>query len=268
MGAEVQVEEEVKEEVVDNSLETKEAGDGEEESTSGEEEKEEKQEEEIKEETETETKKEEVVKPTVEEVVGTQGDEIRELRQVLRDSKREKDGLTAQLDKFGKILKDANLMPEGEEEDAASTKLAKDTRDTQLENLLEIMKVNPKFEDVDEVVSQANFDDMIEVMAEAYVKENGGNVKDVIPEIEAGIWGMPNPYKFMYKEIKENHPNYGGKTRTATPLKGATSVSSLGGGSGSDQEGWTAKRIDNMPEEELNTVPKDVYSKYLKGLLK
>jgi len=32
--------------------------------------------------------------------------------------------------------------------------------------------------------------------------------------------------------------------------------------------GWTSARIDALPESELGTVPRDVYSTYMKGELK
>jgi hypothetical protein len=40
-----------------------------------------------------------------------------------------------------------------------------------------------------------------------------------------------------------------------------------GGTGGTGGAGWTAAKIDAMPEDELHTVPKDIYDKYLRGLL-
>jgi hypothetical protein len=98
-------------------------------------------------------------------------------------------------------------------------------------------------------------------------------------EVEAEIWAMPNPYKYMHGIIKKYHPRYAepeGKPpeekapvekKKVEPAKAPTSIASVGGGDQDTKSGWTSKRIDTMPEEELETVPKEVYEKYLRGEL-
>jgi hypothetical protein len=218
-------------------------------------------------------------------------EEIRNLRQISRDQKRELDKVTQALEKTNKLLKDANLVsPEEEEKDKAVEEF-RARREEQLENLLEVMRVTDKYGDVDDVVSQEHFDDMIEAMARAYVAEKGGKLEDVIKGVEAEVWATKNPYKLMYDNIKRYHPDY-----KAAPAKGdgegkdeddkeksgkggkekgkgldiekiASSIHEVGGGS-SGTGGWTAARIDELDELELDQVPKDIYDKYLKGELK
>ncbi len=226
-----------------------------------------------------------------EPVLDEKDEEIRNLRQISRDQKRELDKVTQALERTNKLLKEANLIPPEEEEKNKAIEEFRARREEQLENLLEIMRVSDRYGDVDEVVSQEHFDDMIEAMARAYVAEKGGKLEDVIKGVEAEVWATKNPYKLMYDNIKRYHPDY-----KAAPAKGdgegkdgddkeksgkdgkekgkgldiekiASSIHEVGGGS-SGTGGWTAARIDELDELELDQVPKDIYDKYLKGELK
>jgi hypothetical protein len=223
-------------------------------------------------------------------------EEIRTLRQIARDQKREIDKITKALEETNKVLKDAQIIsPEDVDKKRELDEFAA-RRQEQLEDLLEVMKVNPKFEDVDEVVSQEHFDDMVEAMGRAIIAKEGGKLDDVVKNIEAEVWAMKNPYKFMYENIKRYHPDY-----KAAPAKGdgdgkvadekksedksekkeekkvekkemtlekvASSIQDIGGGS-SGTGGWTAARIDDLEETELDQVPKDIYDKYLRNELK
>ena len=90
---------------------------------------------------------------------------------------------------------------------------------------------------------------------------------------------MPNPYKYMHGIIKKYHPRYAepeekpleekvpAEKKKVVPAEAPTSIASVGGGDQDTKSGWTAKRIDSMPEEELETVPAEVYGKYLRGEL-
>jgi len=222
-----------------------------------------------------------------EPVLDEKDEEIRNLRQISRDQKRELDKVTQALERTNKLLKEANLIPPEEEEKNKAIEEFRARREEQLENLLEIMRVSDRYGDVDEVVSQEHFDDMVEAMARAYIAEYGGKLEDVIKGVEAEIWATRNPYKLMYDNIKRYHPDYrtastdkseegkvagkDGKGRTREGLdakKIASSIHELGGGSSSGDGGWTAAKIDELDELELDRVPKDVYDKYLRGELK
>ena len=226
--------------------------------------------------------------PTVEEPVAPKdktgdADEVSQLRIILREQNRRLREMQQQLEKSNKSLTEKGLIEEPDEEEVAEAQKADTIRAIQLETLLETMRINPKFEDVDEVVTQSRFDDMVEGFAFAQSQKNGGTAEDYIDAVAAKIWSMPNPYRFMYEKIKQYHPDFKKpevKDEPPTPAPSQTpaksepkpktappSVSNLPS-SVSESGGWTAARIDGMAEEELSKVPKDIYQKYLSGELK
>ena len=226
--------------------------------------------------------------PAVEEPVAPKdktgdADEVSQLRIILREQNRRLREMQQQLEKSNKSLTEKGLIEEPDEEEVAEAQKADTIRAIQLETLLETMRINPKFEDVDEVVTQSRFDDMVEGFAFAQSQKNGGTAEDYIDAVAAKIWSMPNPYRFMYEKIKQYHPDFKKpevKDEPPTPAPSQTpaksepkpktappSVSNLPS-SVSESGGWTAARIDGMAEEELSKVPKDIYQKYLSGELK
>ena len=220
--------------------------------------------------------------PVVEEPVAPKdktgdADEVSQLRIILREQNRRLREMQQQLEKSNKSLTEKGLIEEPDEEEIAEAQKADTIRAIQLETLLETMRINPKFEDVDTVVTQSRFDDMVEGFAFAHSQQNGGKAEDYIDAVAAKIWSMPNPYRFMYEKIKQHHPDFKeieAKAETPAPAKSEPkpkmappSVSNLPS-SVSESGGWTAARIDGMAEEELSKVPKDIYQKYLSGELK
>ena len=226
--------------------------------------------------------------PVVEEPVAPKdktgdADEVSQLRIILREQNRRLREMQQQLEKSNKSLTEKGLIEEPDEEEVAEAQKADTIRAVQLETILETMRINPKFEDVDEVVTQSRFDDMVEGFAFAQSQKNGGTAEDYIDAVAAKIWSMPNPYRFMYEKIKQYHPDFKKpevKDEPPTPAPSQTpaksepkpktappSVSNLPS-SVSESGGWTAARIDGMAEEELSKVPRDIYQKYLSGELK
>ena len=224
--------------------------------------------------------------PVVEEPVAPKdktgdADEVSQLRIILREQNRRLREMQQQLEKSNKSLTEKGLIEEPDEDEVAEAQKADTIRAIQLETLLETMRINPKFEDVDEVVTQSRFDDMVEGFAFAQSQKNGGTAEDYIDAVAAKIWSMPNPYRFMYEKIKQYHPDFKNpEVQDETPAPSQTpaksepkpktappSVSNLPS-SVSESGGWTAARIDGMAEEELSKVPKDIYQKYLSGELK
>jgi len=225
-----------------------------------------------------------------EEVI-TDDEEVRELREITRAQKMELDRITREYERLNKILKDKGLIDEEDEKATREQELFAranyERRLSALSDILEVMRVNPKYEDVDEVVSQRHFDDMVAALTKYHVSQQGGNPQQVAIEIEKEIWSLSNPYKYMYDMIKKYHPEYttkneppkGGAERKQSVTKEkveatvkefkeqAMSLQDLPGGSGKDGGGWTAAKIDAMDEEELSKVPKDIYAKYMRGEL-
>ncbi len=211
-------------------------------------------------------------------------DELTQLRAMLREQNRRLRELQGKLDNSTKELKEKGFIEEPSEEETAEAQKESSTRAALLETLLETMRVNPKYEDVDTVVTQSRFDDMVEGYAYAVAKQQGGNAEDYIDAVAAKIWGMANPYRYMYDNIKKYHPDFSQqetpKTETSStptpapaatkqpqPKTSPTSISNLPASS-NEGGGWTAARIDGMAEEDLGKVPREVYQKYLSGELK
>lgn len=155
------------------------------------------------------------------------------------------------------------------------------TRGDVIADMLELMVINPNYEDVEQVCSSNNLADTIEILAKSQVAKEGGDLVEVTMAMEVDIWSQRNPYRYMYDLIKDIHPQYNtaeskdvskeGDTdddgiKKKTPKKAPLSAIDLSrGGGGKDMGEWTAEKIDDLPENELNKVPADVYKLYLSG---
>jgi hypothetical protein len=215
--------------------------------------------------------------------------ELAELRQIAREQKRRLESAEQTLAKTNKLLEERGLISEDDKTADLEARKVYETRLDKLEEIVEIMILNPKYEDLQTVVSQENFDDMVEMMADAYVTKNGGKADEVVRQLYTEIWAMPNPYRYMYDQIKTYHPKFKkaekqSEGKAATPPDGtkvtakdilsegkpatkvATSTQDIPGGAPA-AGGWTAKMIDDLPEDQLGKVPQEVYQRYLKNLL-
>jgi hypothetical protein len=203
-------------------------------------------------------------------------DEVSSLRQMSRALRLEVKALQTKLQKQTDALVDKDIITE-DEVDSADDRAAFDARQSTLNDMLELMELNPKFEDVKEVCSQVHFDDTIEMLANAYVAENGGDVDDTVEALTGSVWSKTNPFKEMYGLIKKYHPNYtaegaekndtGAKPPGKKKNKVAPSLSDMPAGAGKNSTGWTSERIDKLSEDKLDNVPADVYEKYMRGEL-
>ena len=221
-------------------------------------------------------------------------DVVRELKEQVRASNEALRKVTGDYQKLQKVMVDKGLITDDEikateaEENAA--KAAYLERQSKLTEMVTIMELNPNYADVREVCSQGNLDDVVEAFSRYYIRENGGNLQEVSSKMEAEIWGEANPYKKIYELVKKYHPKFAAKDDAAKQkdsedaakkiaaeadkvkekkvVDANPSAASIGaGGSGAGGTGWTSAKIDALPEDELNTVPKDIYDKYLKGTL-
>lgn len=224
----------------------------------------------------------------------------RELRQLLRAQKRD---LTIMQEKLARVEKrsaaatkqvdkevgddyESLFGTEGKEETAMTEELSPveilqqelnsiaKVKGPILEVLIETMEMNPKYPDIREVCSQSNFQDMFDTVGEAVAQKEGKDPGIAAMEVETAVWKMPNPYKYMYDLIKKYHPRYAGKEEKveATPAKAPTAKqapTSLANvpGKTAGKNTWTAARIDELDEMELDTVPPEIYDKYLRGEL-
>ena len=227
-------------------------------------------------------------------------EEVKDLRQMVRTSKRELTITQAKLERLGERPARKKTRDEDEDDDLDEDDEGKGkgkekeeslstveelqgaiahigaTKGAALDVLLETMEQNSRYKDIREVCSRGNFDDIFEVIAAEAVKD-GGNLDETLLEVELSVWNKSNPYRYMYDLIKKYHPSYAEKEGAAGPgdkkegkdkalVKAPGTIADKGGDSNL-KGGWTAKRIDSLPEDELHTVPKEIYDKYMKDEL-
>ena len=214
--------------------------------------------------------------------------ELNELRQFIREQRKE---LAAMKAKLGRVKEKGEVDDEG---NTVVTYTPLENLQIELHNvaikrsdalvdMVELMELNPKFEDVKEVCTKSNFDDIFEMAATTISRNENRDFNEVLIQLELEVWKKANPYKYMYGIIKENHPKYKGKeapkpAATTKPPETAKkvleakeapgSIAALGAGDNLSSGVWTAAKIDDLEENELHQVPKDVYQKYMMGKLK
>lgn len=227
--------------------------------------------------------------------VNTTDEQISELRNMLRDMRNENIKLQAQVAEHDRVQKgdigDPGTPGQLEELHMKLQELGQ--RD--FSHITAIMEVNPKYEDFKTICTNERFEDIFEAVAQQRVSESNGklNFNVALLQAKTEVWGMPNPYKYMYEVIKEYHPDFTTANKTLEelaeekkvvdasaealkkkdakavvkelkPVVAPGSIADLGGGAFT-QGGWTAERIDGMAEAELHKVPRDVYEAYLRG---
>jgi len=217
------------------------------------------------------------------EVEDPRRQEVKELRQMLRESKREMSAMKAQLSRTAQkpvLNEDGDeIPPELSRIELLQNEIGRlgAEKSAVLDVLVETMEMSPKYEDVRQVCTRAHFDDLFETAAVAVAKDSGKSYDEALLEVELSVWKMTNPYKYMYGMIKQHHPKFAAKpvqpaVQQKTAVKPAppapSSLSGMGGGDGDIKSGWTSSRIDSMDIDELDKVPKDIYDKYLLGTLK
>lgn len=233
---------------------------------------------------------EEIITEEEQPTVPPENDEINELRQFIREQRKE---IAAMKAKLSRVKEQEEIDDEGNTKTPQYTNLEKLQielhnvavgRAPVLEMLVETMEMSPKYSDVYDVCTKRNFDDIFEMAATIISRNEGRDYNEVLLQLELEVWRKPNPYKYMYSIIKENHPKYKGKETPTTnkesqkekptaakvleAKKAPGSVASLGTGDAASTGVWTASKIDNLDESELHQVPKEVYQKYMMGKLK
>lgn len=228
---------------------------------------------------------EKVVEQKIEEAKaeGASKEEINELRGLLRELRNDNIALKTRLAAAERVQK-GDLGTEGKEVELSEletyqSRLMEATQ-RDFSNILAVMEVNPKYEDLAEVCSKSNFEDIFETVAQYRSSENKTDFSTELMKVKSEVWSMANPYKYMYETIKEYHPKYQkpevkAETKKEEPsakevldkkkvVTAPSSVANIGGGD-ETKGGWTAEKIDSMPESELHKVPREIYAKWLSG---
>ncbi|MFA5542460.1 MAG: hypothetical protein WCY49_07035 [Anaerovoracaceae bacterium] len=241
-----------------------------------------------------ETTEEEETEPD-EEVPDTDDQEAQRLRRLTRRQERELAFLKARLQRLEKniitepVEGEEEITPSRIEELQYSINKISEEKGQALEILVETMAQSPQYSDIKEVCSQDNFNDLVSLAAEKIAEDEKRDPVEVALELEADVWQRRNPYAYMYELIKTYHPKYAkttkeeiegtadNKTKTkpetkktiqdAQKHKAPSTIADAGTGTKQGVAGWTAKRIDEMDEMELDKVPADVYEKYMQGEL-
>lgn len=199
--------------------------------------------------------------------------EMRELRGFLRDQRTRNKALEDDLAAARKELEESGHLTKRSDEEIEALRAKQESRRDELETYLENMRLSNKYGDVDAVVTQARADDMIEIMARDYAAKNKTPLADAITEVQNFVWFQTkNSYRFLYDAIKKAHPDFV-KKDDADGKKAPPSLANVPGGDGGKGGGvkdgqWTAEQIDNLPEDQLDKVPAEIYAKYMRGELK
>ena len=169
-----------------------------------------------------------------------------------------------------------------------SLQQVKESRAGLIDAMLDVMEDSTKFADVKTVCSDGRVSDIVNAVASQIAQDEGVSYHTAALKVENHIWTRANPYKYLYGLIKEYHPDFAskaeaqdksaeageGKEGAATtgkksqkPVKAPGSVADLPGVHDAKSSGWTAAKIDDLPEDELGKVPPDIYDKYMAGEL-
>lgn len=199
-------------------------------------------------------------------------DQLASVTQLLRETTQQVNILKGQSQVVKNVLTESGHIDENTPAPAAEEVAVSEDRYEALQLISEATKLNPKYEHFDEVCTQDNFDRTVMALAKIAVKEEGGTLTGQMSRMTNYIWSLPNPYKFVYEVVTQNDPRYTKPSQTVQAPKekekAPTSLSAVPGGSGSKGEGWTAAKIDSLPEDQLHTVPADIYEAYMKNQLK
>ncbi len=82
--------------------------------------------------------------------------------------------------------------------------------------LLEMMKLHPDYEDIDEVLTREAIDEAFARMTEQYIEQEEAEAdpQEVEEALRQRVWSMPNPYRFLYEMVlaQEAEDEVGGET--------------------------------------------------------
>jgi len=219
--------------------------------------------------------------PSTEEELRTEVAELKARNTTLDQTLRNMEGKFSQYDK---VLREANLLDEVDPDQQAEIDRANAGRKVFLDQMWEQMELNPKFEDIAQVVTTHNKQLVISAYAEQVV-EDDPSVDMATAEIavKQAIDELTNPHKFFYSQIKiiekagegeekteeEKKKEQEAITKKKAELKDAPgSIHNMGGAS-KGAAGWTMTKLDEMDEVDMINadIPEAVISQWKAGTL-
>jgi hypothetical protein len=200
---------------------------------------------------------------------------LAELESGMRSLQAEISKLSDSLSERDRVLRENGLLEEVDPEELDRQQKAVALQENFLNNLYQVMSVNPNFPGFEEVLSVENQNAIIRDYGRAFASENGVSQTEAEQAVYRGIMAQPNPLLWYYEKITANYYESPKaeetvkkevKTQTASiapPSLGNASASLEVSGNNS----WTMKRLDAMSESQLSQVPEEIRDKYLAGNL-
>jgi hypothetical protein len=184
--------------------------------------------------------------------------------------------LEKKVEEHGKTLREADMMEELDEEEAAKVADAQEARAIFLDGLWETMLINPKYEDMPQVVTNYNKQLVVTALSQQLIDEDPTiKMSEAEIAVTQAIEDRKNPHKFYYDNIKlleeQSQKSKEGEEKKEKEVKkkdpemkdSPGSVNSMGGGS-NDQGQWTMSKLDNMSEDEMikSKIPEDILQQW------
>lgn len=189
--------------------------------------------------------------------------------------------LENQLAEQNKVLVEAGHLDELDASQQAEADKAADARKIYLEGIFEVMTLNPKYEDMGDVITEVGKEAVIKAYTEQLIENNPEfSVQDADLAVRQTIAGHRNPYKFYYdnikilasdseKDVKEAKDLAEVKKKALEATNAPGSVGNMGAGGADGKSGWTMSKLDAMSEDAMEKagIPADILEKHLAGTL-
>ena len=195
----------------------------------------------------------------------------------MREMAAQVSNLTEGIAERDRLLQEQGIMEEEDADSVLAAEREEQLQQSHLNNLYQVMLVNPTFPGLEEVVSEENQNAVIRDYGKAYADENGVSQVEAEQAVYQGIMQQANPILWYYEKITELYYETPGeetpevKTEDKQAVSTQSAPPSLGNASASlevsSNSAWTEKRLDAMTEMQMLGVPGDIREKYLMGAL-
>ena len=213
-------------------------------------------------------------------------EQLAESRRTMAEMQKQMQALEQRVASRDKKLQEHGIIEEPSEEDQNKARAAQQARQEDLAQLEEMIRLNPKYADYDQVVTTSNEEELISFLTKEVYAEHAGeySMSECEQAIRDSINNTTNPFRFKYeaiKKFKEGSENAATadkgkgqkeesklpetKKQTPKPAEAPATVQNTAGASKGAT--YTAERLDNMSSEELEKVPDEIREKWVSGVL-